>query len=501
MLSGEIKQLPSVLKPDARRKLKKNVRATNIDSDMYMESVSDIESVRRKLYLNNKKHDFVEQLTEDLFHCLYKVYPEVNNKNDIVKENHLSHDILNSLVKEESFGKLRENTVANLFNSTLSLSAVQDQAVKVIEQYSRNNKDIKDMMDDISQASKTREKIEQGQDQGRDTSALENKLQGLLNKIDDAQANAQFDIGDMVESMASGLESVSKMVDDVNGLLSGFGGQDEQKIRKLPYDQKVKLAESFRNSTKFKNICDKLGRMTEMANKVGKKPSPYGHSVSDIGLGNSIARTLSSEKIKLTDKDLENDFYKKFVNKGLLEFKTDGTEDGKGPMVICLDSSGSMRGQRDTWAKAFCIACIQIASKQKRDCRIIVFDSGVRSVFDFDKKKLDIDTLTTFCEHFAGGCTNFQRPLQRALQTVTESKFKKADILFVTDGDPDHAVREDLLQEIRLEKERRGFMIQAVLIGDGVRDKYVSPFSDSIVRVEDLSEDGALINVFDNIKR
>lgn len=501
MLNGEIKQLPSVLRQDTKRKLKKNVRATNIDTDMYKDSVEDIESVRNKLFSNNKKHEFVEQLTEDLFHCMYKVYPEINNKSDIVPENHLSHDILNSIVNKESFGKLRDSTVADLFNSTLSLSSVQDQAIQVIDQYARENQDIKDMMDNISKAKKEREKIEKAQEQNRDTSGLENKLEGILKDIKTSKENAQFAIGDMIDEMTNGLSEVSQMVDDVNNLLDGFGGQDEAKVRKLPYDQKIKLADSFRNSNKFKNICDMLGRMTEMANKVGKKPSPYGHAVSDIGLGNKISKTLSSEKIKLTDKDLENDFYKKFVNKGLLEFKTDGTEDGKGPIVICLDESGSMRGERIIWAKAFCIACIQIASKQKRDCRVITFSNNVDRVYDFDKKKLDIDSLTIFCSRFSGGGTNFQDPLYKAIKTVSESKYKKADILFVTDGDPNHYVNDNLLDLIRKEKENKGFMIQSVLIDDYVDESYVEPFSDTIIRISDLSEDGALINVFENVKR
>lgn len=499
MINKEIKFLPKREK-ELKRKLKKNVNATVIDTHMYKDSVADIEMVRDKLFENNKKDEFVEQLTEDLFHCLYKVNPEINHEKDVVEEQRLSHQVLSSLVKSENFEKLRANTVANLFNSTLSLSSVQEQAMKTIDEYTKRNKELKDMMKKISEAKKTRNRMDDLQNQGKDSSKTKEKLDNLLNDIDNSMANTQFDLVDMVDELTKGLSNTTDTLNGVNSMLDGFGGQESSQVRKLPYNEKIALAKAVKNSHKFKDLHEQLGRMNQMVNKVGKKPSPYGHTICDIGIGANLPKVLSSELINLTDRDLENNFYKKYSNKTLLEFKTDGQEDGRGPIVICLDESGSMTGVREVWSKAFCVACIQLASRQKRNCKVIIFSNRVKREFEFDKKKLDINKLVDFVEYFSRGGTNYDEPLEMALKTIEESKYKKADILFVTDGEPSSDVDTELIKKINIAKEVKNFRVQSVLIGSGVSSKSVKPFSDSFVRISDLSNDGMMMDVFENIQ-
>lgn len=500
ILNKDIKFLPKSEK-ETKRKCKRNVNATIIDTHMYNDSVSDIEVVRTKLYENNKKDEFVEQLTEDLFHCLYKVNPEINHEQDVVEEQRLSHQVLSSLVQNENFEKLRKNTTANLFNSTLSLSSVQDQAMKTIDEYAKKNKELKDLMKKISEAKQTRSNMEDRQQRGQDDSKAKQKLEDLLNSIDNGMANTQFDLSDMINDLASGMANTSDTVDGVNSMLDGFGGQESSQVRKLPYDRKLALARAFNNSTKFKDLHGQLGRMNKMINKVGKKPSPYGNTVCDIGLGANLPKVLSSELINLTDTDLENTFFKKYVDKTLLEFKTDGQEEGRGPIVICLDESGSMSGDREIWSKAFCVACIQLAAKQKRNCKVIAFDTSVKNRFEFERKKLDINKLVDFVEYFSGGGTKYDPALREALEAIEESKYKKADILFVTDGSPSQVVSEALISKIKSAKESKNFRIQSVLIGKSVKSAAVIHFSDSYIRISELSEDNLMMDVFSNIQR
>lgn len=500
MINKDIKFLPKKEK-ESKRKLKRNVNATIIDTHMYQDSVSDIDAVRDRLFENNKKSDFVEQLTEDLFHCLYKVNPEVNHELDIVEEQRLSHQVLSSLVKNENFEKLRTNTVANLFNSTLSLSSVQEQAMKTIGEYTKKNKDMQDMMKKISEAKRARQNMEDLQNQGKNSSKAEQKLEDILNSLENGMANTQFDLSDMIDELSAGLSDTADTVDGVNSMLNGFGGQEASQVRRLPYNDKIALAKAIKESEKFKDLHEQLGRMNNMVNKIGKKPSPYGHTISDIGIGSNLPKVLSSELISLTDEALENAFYKKYADKSLLEFKTDGQEDGKGPIVICLDESGSMFGEGEIWSKAFCVACIQLASRQKRDCKVITFSNKIGIQYEFDKKKLDINKLVEFVEYFLDGGTNYTPALIVALDAIEESKYKKADILFVTDGSPSKQVEEGLINKIKTSKENKNFRVQSVLIGKSVKSDYVKPFSDSYIRISDLSKDGLVMNVFDNIQR
>jgi uncharacterized protein with von Willebrand factor type A (vWA) domain len=43
--------------------------------------------------------------------------------------------------------------------------------------------------------------------------------------------------------------------------------------------------------------------------------------------------------------------------------------------------------------------------------------------------------MVNFSQTFLGGGTNFALPLDRALKVINESRFKQADVVFVTDGE------------------------------------------------------------------
>lgn len=51
-----------------------------------------------------------------------------------------------------------------------------------------------------------------------------------------------------------------------------------------------------------------------------------------------------------------------------------------GPIILCLDTSGSMRGARETVAKALALECLRGAHRQRRACYLYAFSgpSGSR---------------------------------------------------------------------------------------------------------------------------
>jgi uncharacterized protein with von Willebrand factor type A (vWA) domain len=55
--------------------------------------------------------------------------------------------------------------------------------------------------------------------------------------------------------------------------------------------------------------------------------------------------------------------------------------------------------------------------------------------FNMRKGKLKALIWLIFTQTFLGGGTNFALPLDRALKVINESRFKQADVVFVTDGE------------------------------------------------------------------
>ncbi len=69
------------------------------------------------------------------------------------------------------------------------------------------------------------------------------------------------------------------------------------------------------------------------------------------------------------------DFLRRFVEGQTMIFEQKGKEElGKGPIILCLDQSGSMRNL-DAQAKGFTLALMSIARRQKRDFCLILFST------------------------------------------------------------------------------------------------------------------------------
>ena len=54
----------------------------------------------------------------------------------------------------------------------------------------------------------------------------------------------------------------------------------------------------------------------------------------------------------------------------------------RGPILLCVDTSGSMRGPREIVAKALALECMRAAREQERGCYVFAF-AGPREVCTF----------------------------------------------------------------------------------------------------------------------
>lgn len=254
-----------------------------------------------------------------------------------------------------------------------------------------------------------------------------------------------------------------------------------------PQDVKAALAKKIRSNYKLQRLAKIAGRMRRLAAQKQKtKVRPHRSEISDIECGNDFARLLPSEMVKLNDPLLQIDFMRAYQERSLLQYKLIGREkQGRGPVVICIDNSGSMEGNPEIWAKGIALALIQIAAQQKRSARVIHFDSYVRQVDDWPQGKIDPEKLMTSMLPFYRGGTEFEQPLRRALEAIKEDEYKKADIIFITDGEC--AVSDDFIEEFRRRKAEKEFTCYGVHIG--YQNYGLERFCDKIVKVSDFAND------------
>jgi uncharacterized protein with von Willebrand factor type A (vWA) domain len=137
----------------------------------------------------------------------------------------------------------------------------------------------------------------------------------------------------------------------------------------------------------------------------------------------------------------------------------------RGPLLLALDTSGSMRGAPERIAKAVVIAALRAAHESARACRLICF-GGPGELIERELGQGDAGLqamLELMGQSFDGG-TDVQTPIERAIDRVHDARWSSADLLIVSDGEFG-CVRETLQ---RLDAARRdlGLRVNGVLTAD-----------------------------------
>lgn len=191
-------------------------------------------------------------------------------------------------------------------------------------------------------------------------------------------------------------------------------------------------------------------------------------AVYDIKPGSEIGKMLPSEAMKLANPTYRTMLKKDILEGNVLTYEYSGNEKKhKGPIICCIDSSGSMSGQPEIWAKSVAMGLLEIARSQKRSFVALHFESGPKSTIHVNTflrtSPYNINEIIDFAEYFAGGGTMFEPPLELAQDKINEDgEFTKADIVFITDGAS--AVRDKWLADYQKWKKAKNVTIYSVLI-------------------------------------
>jgi uncharacterized protein with von Willebrand factor type A (vWA) domain len=137
----------------------------------------------------------------------------------------------------------------------------------------------------------------------------------------------------------------------------------------------------------------------------------------------------------------------------------------RGPILLCLDTSGSMRGAPEQIAKAVVIAALRAAHEAGRGCRLIAFGGPGEIVErDLGRGRAGLESLLDLMGQAFDGGTDVQTPIDRALAAVHEAHWRCADLLIVSDGE--FGCTPATLERLDAARQRFGLRVQGVLVGD-----------------------------------
>ena len=312
---------------------------------------------------------------------------------------------------------------------------------------------------------------------------------------------------DFIAKTKKWLKSREKFYKAVKNL--SFGGDlfslDESELSEYDINQIKKWAEYIDKSEELKKLANIIGRLKsahqnykEELVKVTKEyvnvltKNEFKTEIDGVKLDNDLNLVLPHELALLDDENMEILFFKNYIEKSLIcfesiaqkeieyeliskveeeEVRKTAEDEEKGPIILAIDTSGSMAGEPEAIAKAISLFIATRAKKENRDCFLINFSTSIET-FEFNGKKGIKDLISFLGKSFYGG-TDVTPAIKYAVNLMKD-KYKNADLLVISDF-----VMEDLGTNIRnsiKEAKKNKNRFYALIIGAYSKDSKIKDF-------------------------
>lgn len=236
--------------------------------------------------------------------------------------------------------------------------------------------------------------------------------------------------------------------------------------------------------TVIERFVASLSRVGEVEREVempGIPPDVRGVTRSD-----DLARVLPSDAALLRHPVARRLFFARWAERSLATYQVEGvapqrmTEtiaedveadrevtragDRAGPIMLCVDTSGSMAGEPETIAKAIALEAMRIAHREGRRCVVWTFSGpGQVVMHELRMDEAGIATLLAFLLASFHGGTDVGGAVEAACAKVAEDAWRRADLAIVTDGA--FGVSQETLALVEDARERHGLRVRGLLVG------------------------------------
>lgn len=479
-----------------------SVDLNRYDKGVVEREVEENNKLKELIKQEEKKSPGFEHLFEDLFGSLYKKNPALSPDEKISAEAKINKKRINQLMDSDEYQDLRQKT-------TLDRSASIIAAINIAEEISRNDQDnnwdnswdkreadeikqrLESLLEDAEQAEENKLSTEKQKILAKSIEENEKKLEDINQELEESTERSKNQMEGIIKSAVEKAKQDAELLEDA---LMSLGFSQEQ-IDRMSTERKMNLLDSLTKMHSIKRMLELIGRFRKIASKMARQSTlPDNYSISGITLGSDIMEITNQEAIQALHPDLKTAFFQRWMDEELEIYeKDDKVPTGKGPIIACIDVSGSMQGEKEYWTKALMMAFMEIARKEHRNMYIIYFDDYLQNEYMLKRGKASPEKLLEILGFFTGGNTDFQKPLTRASEVIIKEGMSKADILFVTDGQA--RMEPDFLNKLNQQKQQMEFGIISVLVD--IYDQYGSSpetlelFSDQIMPIKELTNENA----------
>ncbi|MFA6514530.1 MAG: hypothetical protein WCT50_04575 [Patescibacteria group bacterium] len=505
--------------------LRKEKHATSVVCDAYDRKAYDkLKGQAQKLQeleeSGSRELPTFSPLMQDVYSSLYKFAPELRKNGEILPSHRFHRSMIEQLMKTSEFKELRTYTKLDEFNSAMATLSLAGQTLALVPKEIQDKaKEINNLEDQIESLedqieglgnllSQANGQIAKAKASGQGTKSLEVKVSDLETQALEAEMSLE-EAKQKLETLEQALEEeVESKTPEIRGAIrqatkealeevketSEFleqWGNDAGSVQNMPVEEKIRRASVLQNSDKMRQLARLVGKFKRLAMSTQRtKIKKASTEVYDVVRGSDLDRVLPTEFDNLAHPLMKLDFYKRYVEGNLLIYEKKGKEKvGKGPIIVCCDNSGSMEGPKEFWSKAVALALLEIAKLQKRNFACIHFgaEKTPTKCIEVPNGKVSFEKAVEIGSYFLNDSgTGFMRPLNEATSLIEKQEFKKADIVFITDGEC--PVSDEFLRNFKETKKVKAFKVISILVDMGsTTPTTVAEFSDDVQFVSELS--------------
>lgn len=441
--------------------------------------------IGRNTTLPNEPNPINADLERDLFWSLYRRFNPFKEEADPSRI--VNQKMVQWLAQGPTWDATHEMTVANRVASAISSEIMKESLL--------NDPEVQRMLEE-------QKKIEQEQ---QEQEKAEQKAQAAAGQGDtqgQAQAQAQADQhGQNAQAMA---QALAKKAEDFQNspkgkaMQVGVNRQGKEKAQETNDQMSAwGLEEGQGDNLDIDQLQDTLNQtqahgVSQLAELIGRAKGVGSHTLStrkiaqlvvtDAGLTKSPDDIFIDELMMLSPEipnTLRSLQLAEMVDNGLLGTVKAIETRQEGDIVMRVDGSGSMKGQREYTAKALALGICMAATENGQHYSVKTFGSK-GELTDAITDETDQETRLKWSTFLFGGGTDFDATLRDAIQDVRKlDDPSAADIVLITDGEC--GVEPHTANALKSLKEETGTRLIVLLVDTGYGS--LDGIADAIINV------------------
>lgn len=338
----------------------------------------------------------------------------------------------------------------------------------------------------------------------------------------------------LLKDLYEKIEKFRKIFERLKSFTKNFGrlwDLAQGELNDNGFDVLEKYAELLENDEGLTALAEMIGRHHDEEKKYHKElrskivvetvydPEPaYKGEIAGLRLSDSLQDALPSELALYSNPSSQQIFKMKYAQKQLLSYSytrnieykksheaTEEVEVGetiekKGPMIICVDRSGSMQGTPERVAKTVAFALAQKSLEEERGCYLISFSTGIETMDLSSFNSTDgITNLVKFLHMSFNGGTDANPALEYSVKLLKEKDWKNADVLMISDFVMG-SLGTELEEEIKAQQEKKCRFFSLAVTSNG-NNEVISVFDKNWIYDINTKDSGArLIRQLEEMK-